>query len=164
MDMQAAEGFNILTRNCGQYVQKVTPKSPQWITRRLSVRHWLSEVAELCRGWWFLVLTLPRCTKGRTSSLQVRWWSIRQWWGSLDCTRCCGSWGTLQRGYMNDSDQETRTVRQPSPEWNEHVWWSWRSRCLCLYLPFVCPPCTSGSKGENDYYDSDDYDENGTAH
>ena len=36
---------------------------------------------------------------------------------------------------------------------------------LWICIPFVCATITFGRfKGENDYYDSDDYDGNGTAH
>ena len=36
---------------------------------------------------------------------------------------------------------------------------------LWAAIPFVCATLTFGRlKGENDYYDSDDYDGNGTAH
>ena len=36
---------------------------------------------------------------------------------------------------------------------------------LWAAIPFVCATITFGRlKGENDYYDSEDYDGNGTAH
>ena len=36
---------------------------------------------------------------------------------------------------------------------------------LAICVPFVCATLMFGYiKGENDYYDSDDYDGNGTAH